>query len=155
MNNKKKKLLLMESLLLLTICSAKSESKECEINDSRAYATYQDGNIYIGDQDFLDTIYPHNGDILVLDARDEGDPDFKIFDSYLVADRKKQRAILEVLRDYENGNPSSWDRSVESMETEWFFHNICYFLNIHVPRSRSIDLNNSDEELYSKKYKRK
>ena len=145
----------MESLLLLTICSAKSESKEYEKTNPRPYATYQDGNIYIGDHDFLDTIYPHNGDILVLDARNEGDPDFKIFDSYQVYDIRKQRAILEALYDYEKENPSSWERSVESMESEWFFHNICYFLNIHVTRTRSIDLNNSDEELYSKKYKRK
>ena len=155
MNNSKKKLLLMESLLLLTAYCTKSESKEYEYIDPRAYATYQDGHIYIGDQDFLDIIYPNNGDILVLDARNENDPDFRIFDSYLVSDIRKQRAILKVLCDYEKENPSLWNRSIESMESEWFFHNICYFLNIHVTRTRSIDLNNSDEELYCKKYKRK
>ena len=152
MDSKKKKLLLMEALLLLTSCSAKKEIKNFDLIDKRAYTTYQDGHIYIGDSDFLDCIYPQEGDVLILDARHEKDPDFKIIDSYLINDRNKQRRILEALRDYENDNPSAWDRSLESMEAEWLIHNICYNLNIRVVSSRNLDLNNSDEMVYSKKH---
>ena len=155
MDSTKKKLLLMESLLLLTACSAKNESKEYEVTNPLAYAAYQDGHIYIGDQDFLDIIYPQKGDVLILDARHEDDPDYKIMDSYLIRDRNKQRVILEALCDFEKDHPSDWERSIESMESEWFLHNLCYFLNIRVDSSRNLDLNNMDEEKYGKKYIKK
>ena len=154
MDNKKRKLLLMESLLLFTACCAKEEGKRYEVSDPRAYAAYQDGHIYIGDQDFLDVIYPKQGDVMILDARHEKDPDFKIIDSYLINDRSKQREILEALNAYEEDYPSNWNRSLESMESEWFVHNICYHFNIRVVSSRNLDLNNTDEELYCKRLKK-
>lgn len=116
-----------------------------------AYAKYDDGYIYIGNEDFIQSIEPNEGDILVEDQRDGSDPDMVIYDSCNIHNKDKINTILEVLQDYEKEYPSDWDRSIESMRLEWLMHNLGYYFNYKIDHTTDIDLDNEDEEKYDKK----
>lgn len=114
---------------------------------------YQNGFVYIGDMDYLDSIEKIGiNDILVLDDRDSSDPNLKILSSYLVNDLLIQRDILKILLEYEENNPSLWDRSFESMQNEWIIHNLMVLLSYKKERTMDVDFNNGDEEKYSGEY---
>ena len=126
------------------------------LHDDEAYACYSDGLIYIGDKEFLESVCPEKGDILVLDGRfDDIDPDMKIYDSYLITDKDIRNEILEVLLEYERENPSPWNRSIESMRLEWFYHNYSFVFKYRKSSASDVDFNNDDEEKYDSKILRK
>ena len=115
------------------------------------YGKYEDGYIYIGDDDYLESINACEGDVLVEDLRDTDDPNMFIRDSYKITDKDKRNQILEVLCEYERCYPSDWDRSIESMRLEWFIHNLGHEINYKKDHSDDVDLNNEDEEDYDDK----
>lgn len=113
------------------------------------FACYSDGYVYIGDREYLrnlENISP--GDVLVLDDRTDGDPNMEIYNSYLITDKEKRNEILEIICYYEMLYPSEWDRSIESMRLEWYFHNVGYYLNYRANEAKEVDLNNKDEKKY-------
>lgn len=87
--------------------------------------------------------------IFVIDSRYDKDPDMVICNSYKVSDLKTMKEVLTILKEYEHNNPSKWDRSIESMMTEWIMHNIGYSLGYKRGSTVDTDLNNSDEESYA------
>ena len=128
------------------------DTSDIEIVDGYCYATYSDGNVYIGDKCFLRGVDCNDGDVLVEDLRDDAeDPNFKIIDSKELIDKDKRNEILEILCCYEREYPSNWDRSIESMRLEWFMHNIGYDNGLATNRTRDVDLNNGDENKYNNK----
>lgn len=87
----------------------------------------------------------------VIDKRNYNDPFFQIYNSYLINDKDTMFKIINGLIDYEKEYPSRWDRTADSMFIEWCVHNMCYYLDIEVDRTRDVDLDNDDETLYNKK----
>ena len=120
------------------------------LSSSSGYSKkYQNGIVYIGSQEYLDNITNVcDNDIFILDARDEKDPDMKVLSSYLINDLKVQREILKIMLEYEEKNPSLWDRSIESMQNEWLLHNLMAIFSYKKERTMDVDFNNGDEEKY-------
>ena len=113
------------------------------------FACYSDGYVYIGSKEYLDNldnISPK--DILILDDRADKDPNMEIYNSYLINDKEQRNEILEIITYYEMLYPSEWDRSIESMRLEWYFHNVGYYLNYRTSDAKEVDLNNGDEKKY-------
>lgn len=115
---------------------------------------YSKGRIFVGSFEYIRSIVPKDGDILVVDQRDEKDPNYKIINSYKVVNPAVRKEIIDALLCYEEVNPSFWNRSEESMFNEWTIHNIMHDLNYQTYRSCDVDLNNSDEKVYSLKLKK-
>ena len=95
--------------------------------DDDAFASYKDGKIYIGNKKFLRSLSVNDHDILIEDRRYLRDPNMKVYHSYQIIDGNVQNDILEVLCRYNEIFPSDWDRSIDSMRVEWFFHNLSYY----------------------------
>ncbi len=113
------------------------------------FACYSQGRIFIGNRRFLIGLKDlKEGDILVLDQRNNSDPNMKIISSYEINDKDVRNEILEVLCRYEEMYPSDWDRTIESMRLEWLMHNLSYDFNNQQHRTRDVDLNNDDERYY-------
>ena len=151
--NKRKKLIISIIILSIYLGYRHKYQKDYELlpDTEIAYAKYDDGYIYIGDEDYLETIKPLKGDILVEDQRDQKDPNMVIYNSCNIHDKDDKNAILQVLYEYEKENPSDWDRTMESMRLEWFVHNFGYYFNYKLDHTTDIDLDNDDEEKYNKK----
>ncbi len=115
-----------------------------------AFAKCSCGTIYIGSRDFLKQIPKEEGVILVEDQRrsEDRDPNMKIYDSCFFDSAEDRNEVLEVLLEYEKRDPSSWDRSLESMQLEWLIHNLSYQVRYEEKRSADVDLNNEDEKYY-------
>lgn len=126
------------------------------LDNDLAFASYCDGNIYIGDGRFLRDVYTSGvcseGDIFVLDKRYYSpDPDMKVISSCNIKDKNIRNDIIEVLQIYEEMYPSDWDRTTESMRLEWYMHNASYDFNFEKDRTCDVDLDNDDEEKYDNK----
>lgn len=116
----------------------------------KPFATYEDGDIYIGDQTYIDSIKDkvEKDDVLIVDKRTIDDSDMCVLNSYRISDPQDRNTIIEVIQEYEKLYPSVWERTTESMRNEWEIHNILYHLNYKEYRTGHVDLNNEDEEIY-------
>lgn len=123
------------------------------VSEGDAYGKYRNGYVFIGNKAFLESIKDmvSENDILVLDDRDSDDPDMMIYNSYRIQSAEEREDILRILTMYEEEYPSEWERSLESMKNEWAVHNLFYSLNMKTSHTTDVDLNNNDEELFSKK----
>ena len=155
--NRKKLLLIYLSVSLLAMGSYNAKTNETYnyeiLDEEEAFASYSKGLIYIGDKEYLDNLENINEyDILVEDNRDsEKDPDMIIHSSYKIYSHKLRTEILNVLCLYEEKYPSNWNRSLSSMELEWFIHNTCYLFDFKRERTTDVNLNNKDEKKYDNK----
>ena len=91
--------------------------------------------------------------IFVIDSRYDADPDMVICNSYKVSDLKTMKEVLTILKEYEDNNPTKWDRSINSMINEWILHNCGYYLGYKRGSTIDTDFNNSDEESFILKIK--
>lgn len=107
------------------------------------YARCNGKDIYIIDDE--EFIIKENDSISVIDSRYDDDPNMTIIDSYSINNLKQMRNILTVLKKYENDFPSSWNRTILSMEYEWILHNICYQFGYERCCTKDVDLDNNDE----------
>lgn len=113
-----------------------------------AYGKYSNGYVYIGDSDYLDSLRDLNGsDIMIY----ENEKSMKIFSSYRIKDKEYRNEILSILKNYEDTHNKNCDRTIESMRMEWFIHNLLYNLNFKTERTRDVDFENREEELYGNK----
>ena len=116
------------------------------VNNGTHFADYSKGRIFIGKQDELDSLENLNeGDILILDARDEEDPDMKVMDSYKIIEPVCQEEVILVMLDYEKLDPSNWSRTEKSMLGEFCDHITAYYLGYETDSAKHVDFNNSDE----------
>ena len=140
------------SCVLLTPIHIEREynNPKYEIIDEKdgAYAIIPTGKVYIGDEDFLNNVKHNQNDILVLDEREENE-NIKILDSYKIDDKDMRNIILCVIEEYEQQYPTRWERSIESMRTEWEAHNTFYNLNYRISSTKDVDFENNEEEFYS------
>jgi len=151
-----KRLTLYSSLitLLITLNSSSINKKNKDYfrnttKISKNVIEYNSGTIYIGDRNYLRKInHLDVNDVLVLDARGEEDPDFKIYDSYKINDRDIIEEIVESLLLYEEIYPTPWNRSKNSMIREWIIHNTMYSFGYKLDSTTHVDFNNGDEKTY-------
>ncbi len=122
------------------------------VEDEDYFARYSRGKVYIGKQEDLGNLQDiSERDILILDCRDEKDPDMKVLSSHQIDDPAARAEILQIISEYEKKHPSSWNRTIEAMSVEWGVHNLLYSLNYKQHRTREVDFNNKDEEVYRNK----
>ena len=157
-------LFIISNLAILSFCSSCSSSgvsidnKTCFNDvlkfDSKQYraghfVTYKNKDIYIVGEDLAKELKDTNpNNIYIIDDRCDEDPDMSICNSYKFKNIDDINTIINLLIEYEEKYPSSWNRSTKSMKNEWLIHNICYFLNIEKSRTEQVDFNNNDEEIY-------
>ena len=122
------------------------------IMKNNIFAQYSEGNVYIGDKKFLESLKDiKDKDVLVLDNRHESDPTIKVLSSYKITDNNLQNEIIRILLEYEEKYPSAWNRSMKKMKIEWTAHNLLYYFDYQVNRTIDVDFNNGDENTYNKK----
>ena len=138
--------LLVLGILLINHFHFKIVNKEC----FRAYK-FSKGTIYVGSKECLDKIEKADNKVLVLDARDEDNPDMKVYDSYKIGDDIIQGEILDKLLYHEEQYPSKWNRTKGSMLNEWYAHNLLYNMNLKRERTRDVDFDNKEESVYKEK----
>ena len=110
---------------------------------------YNNGTIYIGNDEYLETIKELGlYDVLVLDDRNNKDPNLKIYNSYKISNPDIRKEIIDGLLFYEEKYPSDWNRTEGSLINEWAAHNFMYNLGYKQRRTIDVDLNNGDEETY-------
>lgn len=115
-------------------------------DSSNAYGKYSKGLVYIGNEDFFKNIEQINsGDILI----DENDKSMKIISSYRILNKNDRNDIINILKNYEQKNNTKYNRSLESMRMEWFVHNLLYYCNIKRERTKDVDFENSEENIYN------
>lgn len=144
-------------LLTLSIYSTyKSITKyepNYEVLDEKedAYAKYEDGLVYIGNEDYIECLIGNvnEGDVLVIDKRLSDDPDMQVVSSYRITDQDDIKDILGCLLEYESEYPTCWNRTMDSMVTEWEVHNFLYRLLFQRYRTDDVDLNNEDEKVFN------
>lgn len=85
-------------------------------------------------------------DYFALDRRTGvSDPEFVVYDSYRADTDGVIRALCGLLLEHEAAHPTDWDRSLESMVSEWKMHNLAYLMGYKVGHSQHVNLNNGDE----------
>lgn len=119
---------------------------------------YSKGDVYIitRPEQLFDAL---PGDVFVADLRDQEDSNMRIQNSYLITDWEDRVRIIDILLDYDkNNDPGRWNRTKESLRTEWRAHNDFYYGWYYAPgvdlvrpdvgeRTRHVDFNNADEPL--------
>lgn len=155
MNRQKKALLLLWTYIIVIMTPKFKTSKNKEniiynnnyIDEETSYATYKNKDIYIISVETAKELVKDDN-IYLIDDRLSEDPDMSVCNSYNFKSLKDINTILTLLIDYENSDPTDWNRSYKSMKNEWLIHNICYFLNIQKSRTEQVDFDNSDEKTY-------
>jgi hypothetical protein len=122
-------------------------------DDYAPFASYEEGNVYIGSFEYLKEVkkFANKKDVLIWDKRYIEDSDMVILDSYKIINQQHRNTILEIMLEYERMHPSVWERSIESMRNEWEIHNLCYRFEYKKNRTTDVDFNIGDEEKYSSK----
>ncbi|MBR1416967.1 MAG: hypothetical protein IJ572_04040 [Bacilli bacterium] len=150
----KKKIILLASVLFISSFYIKDKTyaeSSYEIVDDNSFATSDNGCIYIGKEDYLNSIDSiSDDDILILDQRDQINPSIKIYSSYKITNSKERNKIIAIIEEYEKKNPSNWNRSTKTMRLEWLVHNILYYFDYETNRTKDVDFENDEEELYKK-----
>jgi hypothetical protein len=135
------------TLLFVTGYSLKRKKKDIKIEKNKI--EYNSGTIYIGDDDYLDTIKTLGpNDVLVLDKRYDKDPNLKIYGSYKITNPEIREEIIDALLKLESMEDTPWERSKVSLLREWYAHNLLYDVSVETHRTADVDLNNNDEKTY-------
>lgn len=153
--NIKKKIIILLTLYLSLLLSPKVDNDhniEFRYKDSVTYTDYSNGKVYISSLKRIRSIYNEDStNIYIIDQRNIKDSNIEILDSYKISSKHEMEEIINILLEYERINPSSWDRSYDSLLNEWLVHNICYQFNYDEISTKHVDLNNSDETKYNSK----
>ena len=141
------------TLLLTSLACSKYSLKDSNSGKTLIEKLYECdlGNIYIGDEEYLESLENvGEKDVIIVDQRKSEDPNMKILDSYKIKSVTEMDCVLQELLKYEEENPTDWDRTYDSMKNEWIIHNISYLLHYDRERTKDVDLNNKDENVYKK-----
>ena len=92
------------------------------------------------------------GDIIARDVRGAGsEAGIEIQYSYTISDNKQMYEILKLLCDYEQKNPTGWNRTVDSMVIEWDFHNFGCVVGGLVPGVGAVVFDHSKHAFFENK----
>ena len=145
----KKRVLSFGTAIVMLFFLQQSKRRDKDYHFENGSIKYTDGTIYIGDEDYLESITDLGPfDFLVLDERDAEDPNLKVYDSYKLFNPISIAEVVDALLSYEDQLPSDWNRSKVSLVNEWLSHDLMHFLGYKTHRTTDVDLNNKDEEVY-------
>ncbi len=85
-------------------------------------------------------------DFFALDRRTAADPEYIVMNSYLAGTDGVIRALCQRLLEHEELYPTDWERTLESMVSEWKMHNMAYAMGYKTDHSQHVNLNNADED---------
>ena len=112
------------------------------------YTTYSGGNIYIADKDTIMNVLVESNDIYVIDERNGTNPNMVVVNSYKIRSLKQIEELIDTLLQYEEENPSDWDRTKSSLYNEILLHNLGFDLGIEKIRTRNVDFDNNDQDKF-------
>lgn len=116
-----------------------------EYSDNDDYFASCNGyNIYFGNAESLKQHSKNDKNICIIDSSKGLNPNYRVCDSYRITNEQEMYNIIGVIIEYSKLYPSSWHRSLDGLQIEWYVHNICYEMNILVDRSDSVDLDMRD-----------
>lgn len=112
---------------------------------NKKYANTDGYDIYISNKLFE---VNSNNYIFILDDRKNNN--IKIVDSYKIHKLKTKNNIIEVILNYNKTYPNNnWIRTKYSMKNEWIVHNILYIFNIKRERTKDVDFEYKEENIYN------
>ena len=144
------------------------EEYEQIFNDESGQYVKKVGNVYIlnisgTDEEkasIADAQSIGTNDVVVIDYRNNNNPNMQIRNSTKITDKNAQKAIIGVLLEYNLKHSSNWKRTEASMVSEWVWHNRANAFskgaesigktNDWVNRIQHVDLDNEGENLFPK-----
>lgn len=87
-------------------------------------------------------------DYVVIDNTHFKDACLQVRNSYRADNYYLRSCIIDVLLQYDNEKNTPWQRTKESMESEWYVHNLSYAAQYKTERAKHVDFNNADENVY-------
>ncbi len=144
------------------------EEYEQIFNDESGQYVKKVGNVYIlnisgTDEEkasIADAQSIGTNDVVVIDYRNNNNPNMQIRNSTKITDKNAQKAIIGVLLEYNLKHSSNWKRTEASMVSEWVWHNRANAFskgaesigktNDWVNRTQHVDLDNEGENLFPK-----
>ena len=87
-------------------------------------------------------------DFIVMDYSFFNNPCFQVRNSYKAENDEQIDSILDILIEYDNTRNTPWERTKESMDREWFIHNLSYEAEFETERAMHVDFDNNDEDKY-------
>ena len=127
--------------------NSKNYIKPKEIDPIGSYNNGK-GYVYVVSEDQLSIMEDREKNVVVIvDKRTSSDPNMQIQDSYKISKTRQQKEIAQLMIDYNTSNPvnPAWSRTLNSLVSEWMFHNFAYSLGYKRERTADCDFNNDDE----------
>lgn len=155
MDSKKKRFLALSLSFIMatTIISDKLQSSSKRIytdetiDNPHYIGSCEDGDVYFASKKEIEELIESGVDgILIIDERNDKDPNVQIIDSCDIKSVRTMKDVLTIVKNYDDENPSKWSRTIKSMVNEWWIHNFCYDYDFYQYRTKDVDLNNADEE---------
>ena len=121
----------------------KNPNYNSEIDNEYAY--YKNRNVYILGKETFEEIEKNQNDIYLLDYRNVLNSNVQIYDSNLIHDKEDMYNILAILLEYNKEFPNDrWNRSIDGMYLEWYWHYVFFDNSILMERSCNVDLDTRD-----------
>ncbi len=119
----------------------------------KPYATYSLGKVYIiKNEDLIDKITLSENDVIIIDQREDDNPNMRIMASCNITNKDARNEIIEIIQEYNRKYPSNWNRTNESLRLEWFVHNFLYDFDYKLDHTTDVDLDNKDEDYFNKPF---
>lgn len=103
-------------------------------------------------EDKIEDVYnyiPSKHNLTIIDERHALDPNVEVLNSYKINDIFKMMDMINEIIEYDEKNPSNWDRNKYGMLVEWIIHNMAYNLGFFTDSSASVDFSSFEENFYS------
>ena len=121
------------------------------VNEETPYATYSKGDVYIVKSlEKADELVVQENDVIIIDQREDDNPNMRVVSSYAIRDKFLQNEIIEIMQEYNKEYPSKWKRTNKSLILEWYVHNLLYNVNYKLDHTTDVDFDNKDEKVYDK-----
>ena len=123
------------------------------VNSIKPYARYSLGDVYIiKDKKLINEITLSTNDVIIIDERDDDNPNMHIMSSCNITDKNARNEIIEIIQEYNREYPSNWKRTNVSLRLEWYVHNLLYDLDYKLDHTTDVDLDNKDEDYFNKPF---
>ena len=95
------------------------------------FTTTKKGTLYIlTDENIVSDQSIDENEHIAIDFRSNKNPNVRVVNSYKVKDENERAQIVSSILTHEAEHPSDWDRTEESMENEWEWHNRMYDISV-------------------------
>lgn len=145
--NKAKKIL--KKIVEIFSISIKKAINDAPNGTTKPYK-YCEGNVYIVKDNQVEEYKQKisENDVLIIDQREQANPNIKIIDSHGIWCDYNKDDIIDIIFEYNEIYPSKneWKRTKKSVRREWDVHSLLYFVGYKRERTGDVDLDNADED---------